>query len=300
MNEHTALENLPAILNEMGFNVRITYPWLEGQGEYLWTDPWTEVGSYENPPSAYMVHHTGGVAATPPPSDISKANAWIGLERGDRLYASGGGVPTIVLSSAGPCRISSGYGYRPAAWDYTFKGTRAPWKAEGLDSEPKIALNRYAFNMEAVHPGNGSPLDDGVWDAVVGLGVALHNIFGWTEGTISHRGWTLRKIDPYWNGDYQAIIAIQDAIAAQLGDSMAWADDWTDNSWMTWFNDTDIPGVNGEGRYYCKNDGTYDFIVKTGVAWGGNPIDGKAEYREKLKAINHVFSGLAIAVGGSA
>jgi hypothetical protein len=66
---------------------------------------------------------------------------------------------------------------------------------------------------------------------------------------------------------------------------------------MTFFNDTDIPDVGGEGRYYCSNDGTYDFLAKTGVKWGDGAIDGKAAYSEKINAINYVFSGLALAVG---
>ena len=211
MTVHTFLQDLPGILEGMGFNVIVADGYELGQGDYLWTDPHTNTRSYDHKPNAYMVHHTGSLSATPPPHNTSKANAWIGLLRGDgRLYQDGGGTPTICLASAGPARISSGYGYRPAAWDYTFTGRRALAKAEGSDGD--TALNRYAFNAEVVHRGDGTPLDVGVRACVVGLGVALEQMTGLGEMTLGHRSWTRRKIDPYWDGDPDCIITIQDAI----------------------------------------------------------------------------------------
>ena len=130
MSKHTALLGLPDALEALGLNVMIATDWDEGQcngsDHYLWTNPDTNGKSHSNHPRAYMVHHTAGSAATPPDHQNSKANAWVGLERGGRLYQAGGGVQTIYLASAGPCRVSSGYGYKPAAWDYTFKERRAP------------------------------------------------------------------------------------------------------------------------------------------------------------------------------
>ncbi len=215
----TALSDLPGILTDMGYQVEVTDGWIYGQGDYLWTDPWDGSQSEQHPPSCYMVHHTAGKAATPPPAATSKANAWIGFKSGDRLYSHGTGAPTIVLSTAGPARISSGYGYRPAAWDYTFQDVRAPWKAEGPDGD--TALNRYAFNVEVVHPGDGIDLHPGVFDAAVGLGVALHEMFGWRERTLGHVSWTRRKLDPYWstgrpNDGLRCIIDVQDTIAGRL------------------------------------------------------------------------------------
>ena len=210
----TFLQGLPDILKAAGFNVEVADLWEYGQStdnsNYLWTDPHTNTRSYDGKPNAYMVHHTGSLSATPPPHDTSKANAWIGLLRDGRLYQNGGWTPTIYLASAGPARISSGYGHRPAAWGYTFTGRRAPAKAEGSDGD--TALNRYAFNAEVVHCGDGSPLDVGVRACVVGLGVALEQMTGLGEMTLGHRSWTRRKIDPYWDGDPDCIITIQDAI----------------------------------------------------------------------------------------
>ena len=219
MNRHTALLRLPGLLRSSGLNVEVAPNWEYGQGAYLWTDPTDGTQTFDQPPSGYMVHHSGSASATPPSAYTSKAGAWIGLKRGDRLYQEGGGVPTIYLASAGPARISSGYGYKPALWDYTFKDRRAPWRAQGTDG--RTAGNRYTFNVETVHRGDGGLLDAGVWNHVVGLGVALHQMFGWTERTLGHLSWSLRKIDPRWsvglpNDGAHCIIDIQDAIAKGL------------------------------------------------------------------------------------
>jgi hypothetical protein len=268
---HTALLDLPAILNGLGLNVVVSDGWEDGQcdlisaasieeamalGEfrsegdepfdrdlevanggvwdhYRWTDPDTGVRSHSNPPSSYMVHHTAGASATIPSVNDSKANAWIGLMRDDgRLYQYGSGVPTIALVSAGPARISAGSGYKPAAWDYTFKNLRAPWKAEGRDTVDsngnKVYLNRFAFSIETVCEGVGTTLDASVWDHVVGLGNGLHQLFrDWDERTLGHASWTTRKPDPDWvvglpNDGPEAIIDIQDAISEGAGTMARW------------------------------------------------------------------------------
>jgi hypothetical protein len=61
---------------------------------------------------------------------------------------------------------------------------------------------------------------------------------------------------------------------------------------MTFFDDTTIPGVEGDGRYYCSGDDTYTFSP----AFGTIASDGKAAYAEKVHAINYVFSGFALAL----
>ena len=298
MTIHTYLIDLPDVLEALGYNVEVADGYELGQGNYLWTNPHTGAGSYDGKPYGYMVHHSASSSATPPPHDTSKASAWIGLKRGDRLYQEGGGVPTIYLASAGPARVSSGYGYRPAAWDYTFEQKRAPARAQGSDGD--TALNRYSFNMETVHRGDGSAIDPGVLEHVIGLGIALEQMCGLSEMTLGHRSWSQRKIDPYWNNDTDCITQVQEAVA-QKQESGMWADDWTDKSWMTFFDWTDIPGINGAGRYYCSNDGTVEWPADE--PWGSGPAnqpDGGANYSEKVHAINYVFSGLAIAVGGPA
>ncbi len=210
-NEHTFLLDLPDVLEAQGLNVWVANGYEYGQGNYLWTNPHTGKGSYGEKPFGYMVHHSASSSATPPPSEDSKASAWIGLLRDGKLYQEGGGTPTIYLASAGPARISSGYGYKPAAWDYTFQQQRAPVRAGGSDGS--TALNRYSFNMETVHRGDGSSLDPSVLDHVVGLGIALEQMCGLEEMTLGHLSWSTRKIDPYWNNDRDCIIEVQNRVA---------------------------------------------------------------------------------------
>ena len=86
MSRHTALLGLPDVLRGFGLNVVVSDGWEEGQckgnDHYLWTDPQTKAGSHSNPPSGYMVHHSGAAeptSATIPPVGTSKAGAWIVL-----------------------------------------------------------------------------------------------------------------------------------------------------------------------------------------------------------------------------
>ncbi len=237
-SEHTFLLDLPDVLEALNLNVWVADGYEYGQGNYLWTNPHTNVGSYHEKPFGYMVHHSASSSANPPPSDTSKAGAWIGLRRDDKLYQEGGGVPTIYLASAGPARTSSGYGYKPAAWDYTFKGLRSPAKAQGADGD--TALNRYSFNMETVHRGDGTTLDPSVLDHVVGLGIALQQMCDLKEMTLGHRSWSQRKIDPYWDNDTDCITTVQSRV--QGDDDMTWADIVDDATWTKAYEDGFIEG----------------------------------------------------------
>lgn len=254
---HTFLLDLPEILEAMGFNVEVADGYELGQGNYFWTDPHTGAASYDGRPSGYMVHHSASSSATPPPADTSKAGAWIGLWRDGKLYQEGGGTPTIYLATAGPARISSGYGYRPAAWDYTFKQRRTPARAEGPDGD--TALNRYSFNVETVHRGDGSPIDSGVLRCVVGLGVALEQMTGLKEMTLGHRSWSQRKIDPYWNNDHDCIITVQELVArgGNVDENCPWTNmDDKNADWYTTYPQCD--------SHYIGN-GPLNWGVNTGV-----------------------------------
>jgi len=273
--EFTFLLDLPNVLAELGLNVWVAKDWQYGQGAYLWTDPHTGMQSYDGMPHAYMVHHSASSAATPPPHDTSKAGAWIGLRRDNRLYQEGGGVPTIYLASAGPAQISSGYGYRPAAWDYTFKQLRAPARAEGKDGD--TALNRYAFNVETVHRGDGSPIDRGVWDHVVGLGIALQKMTGLKEMTLGHRSWSQRKIDPYWDNDHDCIVKVQEAVATG-GKPMDPICPWEDKCQQHYFPTTTGLAVTGTGQGENQGQCNVPESQRWAADWGFGP-DGGRRYR---------------------
>lgn len=87
------------------------------------------------------------------------------------------------------------------------------------------------------------------------------------------------------------------------GGSM-WGNDITDRTWMAMFH-SGVPGVKGFGRYYCSNDGTYNWeldpLEDLNAPWGSNPHaptnDGAANYDEKINGLNFLFAGFAEAAG---
>ncbi len=256
MNRHTALLALPDLFTELGGNAWILDGWDTAQGQEFWTVPGEpepdadDPAAYDGQPSCYMVHHTGTASATPvvqtPTGRWSKANAWCGLRRAGRLYATGTGVATVCFTSAGPARTSSGYGYRPMFTDYVCNDLRPPWQAEGPDT--RMALNRYAFNVETVHPGDYTDLDPAVHEQLVIVGVALHLLFDWQARTISHQSWTGRKIDPRWNGDDACIGELQDAIEFVLAEPEPEGDNMVDlELWLTKIRTVDIQHMADTG-----------------------------------------------------
>ncbi len=218
--QHTALLRLPDELRAYGLNVVVMDGWDTAQGFYRWTLP-DGSKSYDNPPSGVIFHGTATSVSRPVVRNRfgvwSKAGAWVGLDDGNgTLYSSQipGKLnrPTIYLTSAGPARISAGYGYWPAIQDM-FDDIRPPLDAEGRDGLK--AANRFTFNVENTHENNGSPIDEGVFQHLAGLGVVLHRMFGWQERTLGHRSFTRRKpVDPWFTPG--GLIGLQDEIQNDL------------------------------------------------------------------------------------
>jgi len=226
MTVHSGMLWLPEALEECGIRTVVLDGWAEAQGAYLWTDPDTGVGSYGGHPSCYMIHHTASSSALPSVKDSSgrwsKANVWAGLERDGRLYQTGSGEPTLVFTSSGPARVSSGYGHGPTALD-VFRDVRVPWKQTEPDTE--MALNRYAWNVETVARGDGSDIDPRVEAALEVMGAVLCERFGWAPWrAIGHVTWSTRKVDPFWQGEPDRIVRIQDNIEELLEEGDMWAE----------------------------------------------------------------------------
>jgi hypothetical protein len=103
----------------------------------------------------------------------------------------------------------------------------APCRATGPDGG--LALNRWAFSVEVVHPGDSSALHPAVHHALAVLGAQLHLLLGWQERVIGHAGWTTRKIDPYWDGERCCIDAVRSAVL----ELMTGADDMDLETWAS-------------------------------------------------------------------
>ena len=218
--QHTAMQWLPDALMAAGVNVIELDGWKEAQGNYYWTDIDSGGQSYEGEPTCYMIHHTAGTSATPVVKTSggtwSKANCWAGLYRDGKLYQTGGGIPTVMFTSAGPARVSSGYGHGPTLRDVA-DDVRVPWDQPNSDTD--MAANRYAWNVETVAAGDGSALDPGVEHALAVMGTLIADRFGWSPWrSIGHLTWTKRKIDPFWDNRTDVIVRIQDTIAEMMND----------------------------------------------------------------------------------
>ena len=293
------LRDLPVALESAGVEVRVLDGWrdyhLDSRGNpYLWREP-------DGEPAGHMHHHTATSGYTP---NRDKANGYAGLgsDDSDRLYQSGGGRPIFVLANAYPAPISSGYGVRSILENYVKKDVQFIGRQTESNDVPKWAGNTHYFNTEWILDGVGTWIDEDVWDMMVTVNAVLCDMYGWSATrNIGHAQHTNRKID-LRDGRFpdmsMTMIALVEDTRKKMENGM-WCNDWTDKSWMTFFDDTNIPGVDGNGRYYCSNDGSYNFDPPWGegpVDSNGNCEDGRANYKAKVNAINYVFSGFALAL----
>jgi hypothetical protein len=278
--------DLPGLFIDAGLNVELLDGWDEPHHYgYVWR---------EDDPVLSMMHHTATSGYTP---NRGKANMWAGLysPTTGRLYQSGGGEPTIVIANAYPAPISSGYG-QEAVIDLAKADIQNNVRATGPDDyNPKYAANRDAWNTEWVLDGVGSWIDDGVWDMMVVATRIMHQYMGWSPyRCIGHGQFTGRKIDLY-DGKFadmvETMIAFRTAMMRSPEEDDMWVDDFTDLTWMTIF-DAGLHNVDGNGRYYCSDDGTYNFDPP----WGEGPTDangvcedGLADYAAKVNAINYLI-----------
>lgn len=305
----TTMLQLPAALEAAGVNVRVLDGWdkphvYDGK-DYVYR----EVGG---DPAGHMHHHTAGGHYDP---NRAKANGYAGLSYfGSQIlyqerYNEGDYKPIYTIANAYPAPISSGAG------DYSvLQRVRENIEVVGRQGPdtPKWYGNTHYWNTEWVCKGDGSPLDEAVWEMMLVVCNVQNDLMStggvlWTPNRhIAHGHHTKRKID-LWGGQfsghaYDGFTKTVEALRAdmtKLKEQGMWVNDWTDKSWMTWFDDTNIPNVIGSGRYYCSNDGSYTF----NPPWGEGPkdangvcMDGKASYAEKVNAINYVFSGFALAL----
>jgi hypothetical protein len=292
----TILLDFPTALEAAGVNVRVLLGWdhphQRSYGPYDWREADAE-------PAGFMHHHTATRYYTP---NRDKANGYAGLSKGgsDRLYQEDYGdddyEPVYTIANAYPAPISSGAG------DYSVlervrEGVEVVVR-QGADT-PNYYGNTHYYNVEWVLDGIGAYIDERVWNMMLIVSDVWNDMYGRNSNHhVGHYHHTRRKIDLYDGRDNNADETIQ-RLRAGMGAGM-WANDWTDKSWMTFFDDTAIPGVSGNGRWYCSNDGTYEFNPPWGhgpVDNNGKQMDGGADYKAKINGINYVFSGLAIAVG---
>jgi len=155
-------------------------------------------------PSGIMHHHT----AAPVPFPTHRLI-------GDRLKANIQTQPDgkVWLLAGGACNYSSGPGNYGVLRDVRLGITpTANARERGLVDTTNG--NPHFFNFENDHLGQGQPLPDVQFEAIVTATQVVADHYGLDAAnqTISHAEWTKRKTDPFWNGDRRAIEKIRTAL----------------------------------------------------------------------------------------
>ena len=160
-------------------------------------------------PEGVMQHHT----APPNPYPIKA------LYRDGKIKCNMATHETgvLYLVAYNACNYSSGPGSRKV-----LTGNVRPSippsdnaRARGLIDTPLWGGNRFYFNYENSHPGDGSPIPQVQLDTIIESNHVVNEHFGldW-EQTISHAEHSRRKPDPNWNGSNRtAIEQIREGVA---------------------------------------------------------------------------------------
>lgn len=187
---------------------------------YYWTDETSHHHAYRGDPVGWVWHHTASTHYTPYVKNAkgqTKANLWMGLWRDGALYATGSGTPTVVFASGGPANYSSGAGRREVLTDYVARDGRFPGPQRSDDTDGFFG-NRHYGTTETVHPGDGSSLDEGVWELQLVVAELMSRHYNWSAWRhIGHLDHTHRKIDPrFAQGAPYTIGLMQETLAARL------------------------------------------------------------------------------------
>jgi hypothetical protein len=179
-------------LEAAGLNVKVVDGWGTRGGAWA-----------TGKPVAVMQHHT----AAPVPFPVSRLY-------GDLLKANINTKPdgTVWLIAQKACNFSSGPG-SSVVLSEARAGQPPTQNAKERGLPDDMGGNAYYFNFENDHAGDGGPLPQVQFDAIVTATRVVLDHYGLTAGNvISHAEWTARKNDPNWNGSNRAIEAIRQAL----------------------------------------------------------------------------------------
>lgn len=151
-----------------------------------------------------MIHHWGSEAARR--GDVEAGHSYPksqgGLRTDERIidnwFADQDG--TLHLIAAGAATYSSCYGSKIVLDEIRtniWPGGTA--RERGLTST--VCGNRYFWNVEAEHPGDGTPMPDVQELAIAVLVASMCEVLNQSiMQVVGHVEWTPRKIDPRWEG----------------------------------------------------------------------------------------------------
>ena len=172
--------------------------------------------STRNPykPVGLLNHHTAPPNPYPVDRLYQKCNLFIArngnvhVVSGGYQWDSGNGSPAVLAEVI----------------DGSFPGGRA--KDRGIPLEPDVSGNPYFIDIEVDHPGDGSPLPDVQFEALIRTDAAILLHKGWgVQQLLGHSEWTPRKIDPRWDGSWRPMPSIRAAVQDMMEEMMARFDD---------------------------------------------------------------------------
>lgn len=312
----TTMLQFPAALEAAGVTVRYLDGWETPHGknnDYFYrADRFDRHGTIDLDPAGHMHHHVASGHYKP---NRDKAQGFAGLSYfgSETLYQEryneGDYQPVYVIANAYPAPISSGAGdysvFERVKQDIEVTGRQGP-------DTPNWYGNTHYWNTEWVCKGDGSPIDEATWEMMEVVCAVQNDMMLWTPNRhIGHGHHTRRKIDLWdgtWGGTaWTGFDLTVEALRSELekGAGGMWANSITDKTWRVWFEETTVLGTKGNYRYYCKNDGTVDFVAEGEPEWdpsvqrpGG--ADGGAPYGDsasgKINALNVGFQGYANAI----
>jgi len=161
-----------------------------------------------------MVHHWGSEAARR--GDVQAGHSYPksqgGLRTDERIvdnwFVDQDG--TIYLIAAGASNYSSCYGSRQVLNEVREGRWPGGTARQRKLTHNTICGNKYFWNVETEHPGDGSPMPDIQEVAVAALVACMARALNQSiDQVIGHSEWTTRKVDPRWEGPGNRMPAIR-------------------------------------------------------------------------------------------
>lgn len=161
-------------------------------------------------PVGIMVHHTAAPVPYPVPNLAGDTDGRVKCN----LNVKQDG--TVVVIAGRACNYSSGMGSNVVLAE-TKKATAPPANARERGLVDNTNGNPFYYNIEVDHLGDGSPLPDAAYDALLtACRVVLDTYNRVPDQIVSHAEWTARKIDPYWDGSTRTAAAIRSELETEM------------------------------------------------------------------------------------
>ena len=122
--------------------------------------------------------------------------------------------------------LNAGYAYDSGRGDpkvlERLKRDEPPTAPVDFTSADRINGNPHFIDIEVQHKGDGGSIHPPQYRALIATNAVILNHYGWNPWTrlLGHRDWTLRKIDPRWNGFSNPMHTIRTDTSAYLEDIM--------------------------------------------------------------------------------